>query len=215
MTMAASGSRVRLSVFEENRRQPRCTGSHPERMRPHHRPLLEKTPLVLRAHFGSSRVRKTSRATSAESADLALAPRIVRPPPPTLTPILHAGYAAGDAVDGSETSDLLEPRSTAYDSTLLLKSRSINRVFIWVTQWFSSRNPTASLANPTGSLCGDEAFSASSGARGVAPAGPRSPADLATLAPARGRGGGPERLGGGKSLPAADLPNDAVGESAT
>ncbi len=57
-TLTASGSRVRLSVFEENRRQPRCTGSHPERMRPHHRPLLEKTPLVLRAHFGSSRVRE-------------------------------------------------------------------------------------------------------------------------------------------------------------
>jgi hypothetical protein len=57
-TLTASGSRVRLSVFEENRRKPRCTGSHPEQMRPHHRPLLEKTPLGLRAHFGSSRVRE-------------------------------------------------------------------------------------------------------------------------------------------------------------
>ncbi len=58
MTLAASGSRVRLSVFEENRRRPRCTGSHPERMRPHRWPLLDMTPLVLRAHFGSSRVRE-------------------------------------------------------------------------------------------------------------------------------------------------------------
>ena len=58
ITLNSSGSRVRLSVFEENRRQPRCTGSHPERMRPHHWSLLERTPLVLRAHFGSSRVRE-------------------------------------------------------------------------------------------------------------------------------------------------------------
>ncbi len=76
------------------------------------------------------------------------------------------------------------------------RDRSIG-FFIWVTRSFSPRNPTASH-----------------GARGVAPAGPRSPGDLATLAPARGHGGGSERLGGGKSLPAADLPNDAAGESA-
>jgi hypothetical protein len=56
--LSASDSRVRLSAFEENRSQPRCTGSHPERMRPHHWPLLERSPLVLRAHFGSSRVRE-------------------------------------------------------------------------------------------------------------------------------------------------------------
>jgi hypothetical protein len=58
ITPTASGSRVRLSVFEENRSQPRCTGSHPERMKPHHWLLLERTPLMLRAHFGSSRVRE-------------------------------------------------------------------------------------------------------------------------------------------------------------
>jgi hypothetical protein len=58
-----------------------------------------------------------------------------------------------------------------------------------------------------------EAFSASSRVRGVAPAGPRSPADLATLAPFRGQVAIPRNLGG-KSLPAADLPNDAADESA-
>jgi len=55
------------------------------------------------------------------------APRIVCPPPST--PALHAGHAACDAVDGSETSVLLVPRSTAYVSTVLLKSKSINRFF--------------------------------------------------------------------------------------
>ena len=57
----------------------------------------------------------------------ALASRIVRPPPPT--PALYAGHAACDAVDGSETSVLLEPRSTAYDSKVLLQSNSINPFF--------------------------------------------------------------------------------------
>ncbi len=58
ISLTASGSRVRLSVFEENRRQPRCTGSHPERMRPHQWSLPDKTPLGLLAQFGSSRVRE-------------------------------------------------------------------------------------------------------------------------------------------------------------
>jgi hypothetical protein len=58
---------------------------------------------------------------------LALAPRIVRPPPPT--PALYAGHAACDAVDRSETSALPELRSTAYDFNLLLESKSINRFF--------------------------------------------------------------------------------------
>jgi hypothetical protein len=56
--LAASDSRVRLNAFEEYRSQPRCTGSHPERMRPHPWLLLERTPLLLRAQFGSSRVRE-------------------------------------------------------------------------------------------------------------------------------------------------------------
>ena len=73
--------------------------------------------------------------------------------------------------------------------------------------------PLGWLANPSDSLCGDEAFSASPRVRGVAPAGPRSPADLATLAPARGQVAVLRNLRG-KSLPAADLPNDAAGESA-
>ncbi len=65
---------------------------------------------------------------SAKWADRrALAPRIVRPPPPT--PALYAGHAACDAVDGSETSVLLEPRSAAYIITVLLESKMINRFF--------------------------------------------------------------------------------------
>jgi hypothetical protein len=71
---------------------------------------------------------KTSRAICPRSWPiLALAPRIVRPPPPT--PALYAGHAVCDAVDGGETSVLLEPRSTAYDSTVLLESKLINRFF--------------------------------------------------------------------------------------
>ena len=127
ITPTASGSRVRLSVFEENRRQPRCTGTHPEWMRPHLgrysiRPLSCSERILEAPGSG-----KTPRALSAKSARLAPAPRIVRPPPPT--PISYAGLAACDAAEGSGTSDLLEPRSPAYGSTLLLESGSINPVF--------------------------------------------------------------------------------------
>jgi hypothetical protein len=161
---------------------------------------------------------------------LALAPRIVRPPPPT--PALYAGHAACDAADGSETSVLLEPRSSTYDTTILLESNWINQFFHVGPAMVLTPAPQGlggeslgfalrprgffgpvRLANPSDSICGDEAPSASSGARGVTPAGPRSPADLATLAPARGQVAAPRNLGG-KSLPAADLPNDAAGESA-
>jgi hypothetical protein len=180
---------------------------------------------------------------------LALAPRIVRPPPPT--PALYAGHAACDAADGSETSVLLEPRSTTYDTTVLLKSK-------WINQFFHVGHAMVLTPAPQGldgesfgfalrrpglfgpvlagesfgfALWRDEAFSDPSGrpilrirfaatrplrprlARGVTPAGPRGPADLATLAPARGQVAAPRNLGG-KSLPAADLPNDAAGESA-
>jgi hypothetical protein len=125
--LTASGSRVRLSAFEENPSQPLCTGSHPERMRPHLwlllRELLSCSERMLEAP-GSG---KTSRAISAKSAVLAPAARIFRPPPPTL--VSYAGHAACGAVSGSETSDLLGPRPIAYDSTVLLESRSINRIF--------------------------------------------------------------------------------------
>ena len=73
--------------------------------------------------------------------------------------------------------------------------------------------PLGFAGEATGSLCDGEAFSASSRVRGDAPAGPRSSADLATLAPARGQVAIPRNLGG-KSLPAADLPYDAADESA-
>jgi hypothetical protein len=125
--LTASGSRVRLSAFEENRSQPLCTGSHPERMRPHIwlllRELLSCSERILEAP-GSG---KTSRAISAKSDEIAPAARIFRPPPPT--PVSYAGHAACGAVSGSETSGLLGPRPIAYDSTLLLESRSINRIF--------------------------------------------------------------------------------------
>ena len=125
--LTASGSRVRLSAFEENRSQPLCTGSHPERMRPHLwlllRELLSCSERILEAP-GSG---KTSRAISAKSAEIAPAARIFRPPPPT--PVSYAGHAACGAVSGNETSGLLGPRPIAYDSTVLLESRSINRIF--------------------------------------------------------------------------------------
>jgi hypothetical protein len=87
---------------------------------------------------------------------LALTPRIVRPPPPT--PALYAVHAACDAVDGSETSALPELRSTAYDVNLLLESKSINQYFRVGNAMDLSRQPSASLANPSDSICGDEAF---------------------------------------------------------
>jgi hypothetical protein len=106
----------------------------------------------------------------------AFPPRIVRPPPPT--PALYADHAACDAADGSETSVLLEPRSTAYDFTVLLESNSINQFFHvghamalaparlegnGESFGFASRGPDRLglvwLANPSGSLRGDEAFS--------------------------------------------------------
>jgi hypothetical protein len=142
---------------------------------------------------------------------LALAPRIVRPPPPT--PALYAGHAACDAVDGGETSVLLEPRSTAYDSTVLLESELINRFFHVGHAMALNPAPLGLAGESLGLALRREAFSASSRVRGVAPAGPRSPADLATLAPFRGQVAIPRNLGG-KSLPAADLPNDAADESA-
>jgi len=161
---------------------------------------------------------------------LAPSPRIVRPPPPT--PALYAGHAACDAVDESETSVLLEPRSTTYDTTVLPESKLINRFFhvghamvlgpaphglAGESFGFALRRRglfgPVWLANSADSLCGNEASSDPSRARGVTPAGPRSPANLATLAPARGQVAAPRNLGG-KSLPAADLPNHAAGESA-
>jgi hypothetical protein len=149
---------------------------------------------------------------SAKWADRrALSPRIVRPPPPT--PALYAGHAACDAVDGSETSVLLEPRSAAYIITVLLESKLINRFFHLGHAMVLTPASHGIASESSGFASGDEIFSASFQARGVTPAGPRGPADLATLAPARGHVPAPRNLGG-KSLPAADLPNDAVGESA-
>ena len=136
----------------------------------------ERSPLVLRAHFGSSRVRKTSRAISAKSAEFAPTARIFRPPPPT--PVLYAGHAACGAVSGSETSDLLGPRPIAYSSTVLLQSRSINRI---------SADSHVFFRTHSGSL-----------ERRSCPAGPRTPADLATLAPARGQLAASGNLGGNR-----------------
>jgi hypothetical protein len=79
--VTASGSRVRLSAFEENRSQPLCTGLHPERMRPHLwlllRELLSCSERILEAP-GSG---KTPRAISAKSTVLSPAARIVSPTP--------------------------------------------------------------------------------------------------------------------------------------
>jgi len=141
---------------------------------------------------------------------LALTPRIVRPPPPT--PIAYAGPAACDAVGGSETSDLLEPRSPAYESTVLLESESINRVFHLGKIIYRTGDPTTSPANPRDSLCGDETCSVSSKARGL----PRGTAQSSRSRYTRARsepGGGSEKSRG-QIAAAADLPNDAAGESA-
>ncbi len=125
--VTASGSRVRLSAFEENRSQPLCTGLHPERMRPHLRLLLRELLSCFERCLEAPGSGRTSRAISAKSAVLAPAARIICPPPPT--PVSYAGHAACGAVSGSETSDLLGPRPFAYDSTVLLESESINWIF--------------------------------------------------------------------------------------
>jgi hypothetical protein len=103
---------------------------------------------------------------SAKSADLAPAPRIVRPPPPT--PVQYVGHAALDAVGESETSDLLEPRSAAYNFTVLLGSKSINQIFGSAARFFAADRSRAR-------------------ARRILPPAPRGRADLATLARARSR----------------------------
>ena len=143
---------------------------------------------------------------------LALAPRIVRPPPPT--PALYAGHAACDAADGSETSVLLEPRSTTYDTTVLLESKWINQFFhlghtmvltpapqglagesfgfaLWRRGFFG---PIWS-ANPPDSLCGDAASSASSSA-GSYPRGTARPSRSRYTRARSGPGGGSEKSGG-------------------
>jgi hypothetical protein len=228
--LTARDSRVRLSAFEESPSQPRCTGSHPERMKPHHRPRLERTPLMLRAHIGSSRVREDLPRQVREVGWIsAPAPRIVRPPSPT--PVSYAGDAACGAVGESETSDLLEPRSNSVRLHRTPRIEIDQLDFGLLTRFFSPKARRPRLAGESaGFACGDEACSASSGGRirrirlrrrglfglvwagGQPPAGPRRPADLATLAPARSQLAAREISG--KLLPAADPPRDAASGSA-
>ena len=193
MTLAASGSRVRLSVFEENRRQPRCTGSHPERMRPHQWPLLDMTPLVLRALIGSSRVRE----------DL---PRLVREVGPSCASSANRSLAPTDTHlvrrsrsmrCGRGKRDLGSPQAAAPSVRFHPTPRiAIDQSGFSSREHDSShREPTVWLANPSDSLCGVGTCSSSSRAGAVTPAGPRSPIDLATLAPARGPLAAPRNLG--------------------
>jgi hypothetical protein len=179
--VTASDSRVRLSAFEENRSQPLCTGLHPERMRPHLwlllRELLSCSERILEAP-GSG---KTSRAISAKSAFCLRLRESFRPPPPT--PVSYAGHAACGAVSGSEASDLLGPRPIAYDSTVLLESRSINRIFRWFGRFFCTGIRQL-------------------GARGL-PRGTAQPS-RSRYTRARLESAGGSGKSGGKSLPAAD-----------
>ncbi len=155
---------------------------------------------------------KTSRAASAKSAGLALAPRIVCPPPPT--PVTYAGHAACDAVDGSEASGLLEPRSTAYDTTVLLESESINRYFVWGGKWFLPRHLHALAGESFGSALRRRGLFGLVWRARICPRGTTRPSRSRYTRARSGLAGGSKKSGG-KSLPAADLPDDAAGESAS
>ena len=124
---------------------------------------------------------------------LALAPRIVRPPPPT--PALYAGHAACDAVDGGETSVLPEPRSAAYDTTVLLESESINRFFHVGHAIALTPAPSASLANPLDSLCGERPFRPRLEC-GELPPRDRAAQPISLHSRRSGPGGGSEKWGG-------------------
>ena len=145
--VTATGSRVRLSAFEENRSQPLCTGLHPERMRPHPRLLLRELLSCSERFLEAPGSGKTSRAISAKSAVLAPAARIFRPPPPT--PVSYAGRAACGAVSGSETSDL--PWAAAHRVRLHRTPRiEIDQSdFQIIRRIFSPRNPAAWSAGHT------------------------------------------------------------------
>jgi hypothetical protein len=206
-----SGSRVRLSVFEENWRQPRCTGSHPERMRPHHWPLLEKTPLMLRAHIGSSRVREDlpRRVREVSLSRPSLRESFARPhrhqPCTQVTRLVMRSTEARPRFSSSRDRQRTTPK---YSSN---RNRSIG-ISSRARDSFSPGNP-----RPRGRILRIR-FAARRPIglprmRGVAPAGPRSRTDLATIAPARGQLAATRNLGG-NSLPTVGLPNGAAGESA-
>jgi len=176
------------------------------------RPLLGETPLMLRALCGSSRVRedlpRLVRAAGPFRADPAN-----HSPAPTDT-FSCAGPAACIAVDGSETSDLLEPRSPAYDSTVLLEFESINSIFESEMRFTRTRIPRAAREF-SGPARRRERRLGSAWPEGLCPRGtPRRRAVLATLAatldPLSVPGGAGGWLRGSQPTP----PNDAARESA-
>jgi len=89
--LPAVGSRVRLSAFEENWSQSRCTGSHPERMRPHHWPISRRLLSCSERKLEAPGSGKTSRAMTAKSADLAPAAQFS--PTPTDTHLICTQFS--------------------------------------------------------------------------------------------------------------------------
>ncbi len=88
--------------------------------------MPESTPLELHALVGSSRVREDLPRRNPRSHSVF--PRFREPfAHPRRHGVLYAAYAAGDAVDRSETSGLLKPRATAYDFQRTPPSQKINR----------------------------------------------------------------------------------------
>ena len=179
-------------------------------MRPHQWSLPDKTPLGLLAQFGSSRVREDLPRLVRE-VGLSRTSSANRSPAPTDSNLVRR-YRSMRCGRGKRDSDLLEPRSPAYESTVLLESGSINRVFHLGKIIFRTGDPTTSPANPPDSICGDETCSVSSGARGL-PRGTAQPS-RSRYTRARSRpAGGPEKPRG-RIAATADLPNHVAGESA-
>ena len=104
----------------------------------------ESTPLGLHALIGSSRVREGP--PRRDPRNRSVFPRFREPfARPSRHKFMYAAYAAGDAVDRSETSDLLEPRDTAYDFQRRSPTGKINPNFHVDGDLFSVRNRRATV----------------------------------------------------------------------
>ena len=107
------------------------------------------TPLELLALVGSSRVREGLPRRDPRSRSGF--PRFREPfAHPRRHEVLYAAYAASDAVDRSETSDLLKPRATAYGFQRRSPTGKINRNFRVDGVLFTLRIRRATRDDPRG-----------------------------------------------------------------
>jgi hypothetical protein len=180
-------------------------------MRPHQWPLLDKTPLVLRAHFGSSRVREDlprlvrevgpSRANSAN-----------RSPAPTDTRLVRRSRSMRC---GRGKRDLGSPRAAIPS----VRFHRTPRIGIDQSNFSPRKNDSSHpkfdrLAGESGRFTvRRRGFSGLAWSEGSYPRGPAQPS-RSRYTRARSRpAGGPEKSGG-RSAAAADLLSHVASESA-